>query len=515
MGIRKSTNYISKLKRAKRNFRQQAAQRTEFHDAVWRGDPRRLSMDIKEDDLVALDGLGQQSLHLAAERGDVDMVEKLLKKAEEKDRVKNVLTAKCKKEETALHRASWGGSATVVKILLDYAVNADLTITAEPDKDGNTALHTAAEKGFESVVAELVKVNKCTAKNKGGLKPLHYVARSGSESIFKLLLQDVPCSGHEQSILKPADNGGWSPLHYAAASGQLEIIKFLIARGEDINAASHEDNKIGWTPLHFAAINNHHSVIELLLRQKANEVEDRYGWTPWQFARLKENLAVLKALSYKGARISDSVSNEDNRIIIPLFWTSLHRLAVSEQYVSPEQLLDKDTEPILEESSSLFLQAAREGLKDLVKMLLRPETHMLEKDCNEAMLEAAKNGHVTVVNLLLASEKVIGNAEDTAERTALSWAAGNGREAVVKLLLASEKVKDGDAKDKNGRTALLWAADQGHKAMVKLLLASEKVKEGDIKDNMGRAALPWAAANGHEAVVKLLLDSKKVKEGDI
>ena len=517
---------------------------------------------IKEDDLVALDGLGQRPLHLAAERGDFDMIWKLLEKAKEKDRTKDVLTAKCDKGQTALHRASWGGSARIVKMMLRYAAEAANTIAAEPDKDGNTALHVAAEKGFKSVVGELVNVSECTAKNDRGLGPLHYAAWSGSIKIVELLLQhssknevkqtslppkDVLCSSHDQGNLKMADNHGWLPLHYAAASGQREIVEFLIAHGEDINAASHKDNKIGWTPLHFAVINNHQSVIDLFLEKKAKIVKDQYSWTPlhfaainghqsvidlflekkakivkdqysWtprRFARLKEDAAAPKALPYKGSSISDSVSDEDNKNTTPLFWTSLHRLAVNEQQISPEQLLDKDAEPACEESRGLFLQAAREGLKHLVRILLLwPEMPMLEEDCNEAMLEAAKEGHVTVVNLLLTLEKAIGNVEDKARRTVLSWAAGNGREAVVRLLLTSRKVKNGDVKDKNGWTALLWAAQQGHEAVVKLLLHSEKVKDGDAKDRDGRKALSLAAQEGHEEVVKLLFDSEKIKDGD-
>ncbi len=44
------------------------------------------------------------------------------------------------------------------------------------------------------------------------------------------------------------------------------------------------------------------------------------------------------------------------------------------------------------------------------------------------------------MRLLLATERVDINSNDSYGRTAISWASRNGHEAVVKLLLATEKV---------------------------------------------------------------------------
>ncbi|KAI9867966.1 MAG: Ankyrin-3 [Trichoglossum hirsutum] len=97
--------------------------------------------------LHALDDLKQQPLHLAAERGDVEMVKLLLEGAKRMNKLSAILDTQCNDKQTALHRASWGGSVAVVGELLERGAGAKI-----PDKNGDTALHLAVEKGFESVV---------------------------------------------------------------------------------------------------------------------------------------------------------------------------------------------------------------------------------------------------------------------------------------------------------------------------------------------------------------------------
>jgi len=50
---------------------------------------------------------------------------------------------------------------------------------------------------------------------------------------------------------------------------------------------------------------------------------------------------------------------------------------------------------------------------------------------------AAANGHETVVRLLLATDGVDPDSEDSVGQTPLFFAVANGQEAVVRLLLAT------------------------------------------------------------------------------
>ena len=227
--IRKSTSHISRLEGTNHNARKPVSPKTELHDAIWRGDRGRFSEYLKDADLVAPDELGQQPLHLTTERGDKELVSKLLEKTE-KDKTETILGAQCAIGQTALHRAAWGGSVVVVELLNDK-INADIK-----DKDGNTALHIAAEMGFEPVVELLINKSNCKAKNCNNVTPLHYAAGSGQQRDIELLLK-------KGADLKAEDRYGWLPLHYAAESGQRRVVELLLNTGADVNA---KDGKVGW-----------------------------------------------------------------------------------------------------------------------------------------------------------------------------------------------------------------------------------------------------------------------------
>ena len=118
------------------------------------------------------------------------------------------INAQCKDGQAALHRASWGGCTAVVKVLLEHGMDPKIK-----DVNGNTALHVAAEKGFESMAEELIERSDLTARSNKGVEPLHHAAWSGSERLVRRLIQRGAKENAE-------DDQGWSPLHYAAGNGQ-------------------------------------------------------------------------------------------------------------------------------------------------------------------------------------------------------------------------------------------------------------------------------------------------------
>lgn len=128
------------LQTADLNITELASQRLALHCAVWRGHRPIFKKLVGRVDPNQSERLGQQPLHLAAERGDEEMVRDLLDAQARWD-------AQCNYGQTALHRAAWGGSTTVVGLLANAA--------GVKDKGGNLAFHIAAEKRVEPV-AEFV-----------------------------------------------------------------------------------------------------------------------------------------------------------------------------------------------------------------------------------------------------------------------------------------------------------------------------------------------------------------------
>jgi ankyrin repeat protein len=145
---------------------------------------------------------------------------------------------------------------------------------------------------------------------------------------------------------------------------------------------------------------------------------------------------------------------------------------------------------------------------------------------------AAERSHEAVVRVLLEGKnKVLVNAEDSQDCTALSWAAGGDRDKAATYLL--EMGADAEIQDVHGRTPLLWAAtllDHGAdiecpdtEERTALSWAAGKEQEGivklilqrggivmDTQDKRGRTPLLWSTRSGHVAIVELLIKWAKI-----
>ncbi len=146
-----------------------------------------------------------------------------------------------------------------------------------------------------------------------------------------------------------------------------------------------------------------------------------------------------------------------------------------------------------------FIEAAKTGNTDKVKLLLtNPEVNPAA-DNNNPIRWASHNGHTEVVRLLLNDPRVDPAADNN---EAIGLASLNGHPDVVKLLLADPRVDP--AADNN--YAILSASTNGHLDVVKLLLADPRVDPA--ADN--NRAIRLASGNGHTDVVRLLLTDPRV-----
>lgn len=479
-----------------------------LHDATWRGNLDKFLSHLNEISLLAEDQLGQQPLHLAAERGNQEMVLTLLDKARMFGTLEDVMKASCGLGQTPLHRAAWGGSAGTTEILLKAARKADfLDLVGFPDSHGNLALHIAAEKGFGPVVRQLLDAipEHGHSPNNKGVTPLHFAAATGDMDSMKMLLDAV--GGERDRVVKAEDKRGWSPLHYAAERGQEEVVRLLLDSGADVNAT---DKKLHWTPLHFAAMNGSKGVVKLLMERGGHpSLEDNHGWTPLRFAEVKKHSPVARLLEER-TRIAPNLHDADATpqgsdgtrfdILDDKCWTSMHCVAMNEQQWAIRSILDCE-EPL---ADAVLLHAIKQGYKKVVELLLEKGADMETRDKHgrTSLWWAIEHGHEILVQLLLAKGADM-EAKDTIGRTPLHRAAQNGHEALVQLLL--DQGANMEAKDWYGRTPLRCAVENDHASVVQLLLEHGVAIE--TVDSFGQTPLAWAAANGNEAIVELLLNN--------
>nr|XP_018911872.1 PREDICTED: ankyrin-1-like [Bemisia tabaci] len=310
-------------------------------------------MQNKIIDMNELNSCGKTTLHIAVEKGFVELTKKLIE-------VNSNINALTPDEKTPLVIAAEGGNVALVKLLLEQP-NLDVSRL----QHGKTPLHIACEKGHTNIVKVLLADNRCSHYINtyfNGKAPIHIASEYGQTEILSNLLEkeldvnavdddgctslwiaieknqekcaqillkdervDVKTRHFSQTPLERAlkekntniskliidrvgdiditDEGGLNPLHRAVDEGMLDVVDYLIKKGANIQSKT----KNGNTPLHIAAMDGHTEVAELLVENGADihaRSENYHNCTPLQFAVVCSKLEVAKFLISVGSDIN-------------------------------------------------------------------------------------------------------------------------------------------------------------------------------------------------------------------
>jgi ankyrin repeat protein len=406
-------------KRADVNFRSDANGMSVLHWTCQHGaiDVFRLIID-KVKDVDTKDKQNQTPLILAANAGQQEMVESLLKKGADPNTV-STTGYMC----TALHGASIQGNAAMVKTLIE---NGATKMAA--DQNGDTPLHIAARGGhfqwtqpmtddsrmqFGKIAEYLVgagadvnrknnekktplelaiekrnhfavdvmipKAEKVDIEIPGEASVLHWACRNGLKNTVALITKRSTLDVHNK------DSEGQTPFFLAAASGNLEILETLLKFDPKIDQPNNNgetplliacwngNSKIaqrllqlganinatdagGQTALHMAAWGGHKSIVELLLENglKAN-IKTETGYTPLHAAAWQGNDEVVLSLIKSGCDV-DVQDNEGT--------TPLHKAIRAGKFETVKALILNGADPHKKDSFGLDAVAKSKSCKN-------------------------------------------------------------------------------------------------------------------------------------------------------
>jgi ankyrin repeat protein/Mg2+ and Co2+ transporter CorA len=241
-----------------------------------------------------LDHLLRIGLMRAAERGNIDIAEYLLKNGAKPDGAPGGRVS-------PLFKAIEKNHVGIVQLLLKFGGNVDAQ-----DKQGRTALMTAAWKNHFHIMIELLRCGAdVNTKDNTGRNVLHNLAADkhcnwGRDVIAELLRRDIVIDGPDGQ-----DEGKRSPLHWAASTGKKELCEMLLKRQRapraNVNAVEIRQK----TALHLAVAHGRDDIVDMLLVYGANVSAQSDGsWQPLHNACENGTVKIVRTLLTAGADIN-------------------------------------------------------------------------------------------------------------------------------------------------------------------------------------------------------------------
>jgi len=171
----------------------------------------------------------------------------------------------------------------------------------QPDMQGTSPLHVAAEEGNTAVMDYLinrVKVNP-VIPDVDGDTPFHAAARAGKLEAMKFL--NLTCGGRHGALDDTFGYNDATAVHLAAMNGHTDVVAYLINSGvADINAQDAD----GRTALACACADGAQDVVQLMVSEGAEmDIEDMDHYTPLHHAALNGHDEIVKFLLVKTAMI--------------------------------------------------------------------------------------------------------------------------------------------------------------------------------------------------------------------
>ncbi|XP_077899454.1 ankyrin repeat and death domain-containing protein 1B isoform X3 [Ictidomys tridecemlineatus] len=281
---------------------------TVIHLAAWTGSFEIMLMLVRAGaDQRAKNQDGMNALHFAAQSNNVHIVEYLIQDLHLKD-----LNQPDERGRKPFLLAAERGHVEMIEKLIFLNLH-----TLEKDKEGNTALHLAAMHGHSPAVQVLLtQWQEVNRTNENGETPFFLAVEGGHEECSKVLL----AAGSDINIPNKLNV---SVLQTATRNGHTSLVNFLLSENIDL----HQRMEPKESPLHLAVINNHVTVVNSLLSAQHDiDILNQRQQTPLHVAADLGNVELVETLLMAGCDLK--VVDKQGKTALAVASRSNHSLVV-------------------------------------------------------------------------------------------------------------------------------------------------------------------------------------------
>ncbi|WP_039458752.1 ankyrin repeat domain-containing protein [Candidatus Jidaibacter acanthamoebae] len=449
-----------------------------------------------------------QELIFAVKSNDYNAVNALIKGAD--------VNTKDKEGNSILVLAADKGYEDIVQTLIHNGANVNLTYD---DWDVDSALILAAGNGHESIVQMLIKHGANV--NEQGLHSetaLMRAARNGYKNIVQILIK------HGADV-NEKDVDQCTALSEAAENGHEDIVQVLIEHNADIDVPNYDD---GWTALVKAVNGGHEGIARILINNGANvNAFVDYGYTLLMLAANSGREGIMRMLINNGANVN--ARNDEGETALMIAERREHHSMVTflknaqeeinqglfnvaeYDYNEVKTLIERgaDVNTRSENGDTPLAYAIGNDQLDIVKILLenKADINICNKEGISAFSQVMDGNALYEIQLELIKHQYSFNIQNEEGLTPLHFA---GDKRAVKLLLKHGAYLN--IQDKQGNTPLMTAIIKGElKVAEALIKAGAKI---NIKNNEGKDIFDIGLTNplvGKFIIENLHIISNKLK----
>ncbi|CZT16853.1 uncharacterized protein RCC_02688 [Ramularia collo-cygni] len=485
-GVTPGVNYGEKYYGAKERLRRailekEMSEQTIFSTVNERSMPKlkRLVQENPKAAILARNESNQTALHLAAEQGNVSMVEFLIRNDAE-------INAEDDYGRLPLHYAVISCSASVVRALVYRGADK----TAKDDR--GLSARDLCNSSSSLMAWFLDNGPNLQLQNADGWPALCLFARRRDMTAVRTLLE----LGADINVKGPDKH---TPLFEAAKQDHKEMLEFFLTKGADITPRNSRNDSVlcqaGW--------HGHTRIGEVLLNWGASiDAVNQHGYSALHECCEHGHIEMALMLIRREARFDIYNQNTDGPIHQAC---RLGHISIVQQLL---EMGDDVNHRTPNTNRTPLGEASQHNRADVVELLLSRGVNVEEwfdagGHHQTPLIGAAAAGHTSIVDLLLNLGKANIEAGDEEGTTAICYAVDRGRVDTTKQLLLRKPNLEVRGHNWN-YTPLHRAAQIPNPALVSILL--EAGADPNVRESHKWTPIHEAAARGGLEIVKQLLN---------